>query len=100
MAHRTSTATRDLGQGWMLAIMLVHGFTYAALSWVLIRERARSSGLIGSHAPLHDVLLASLGVLATGFVLRRSGHGDHQDAAHRAPSVSPGNGSPASASQE
>ena len=59
----------NLGLGWMLAIMLVHGFTYAALSWVLIRERALLERANRFARAVHGVLLASLGVLAIGFVL-------------------------------
>ncbi len=55
--------------GWNVAAGLVHGLTYAALSWVLIGERTRLERTNGFVRTLRYVLLASLGVLAAGFVL-------------------------------
>ena len=59
----------NAGSGWIVAMILVHGFTYAALSWVLIRERAQLDQANRFARAVRYVLLASLGVLALGFVL-------------------------------
>jgi hypothetical protein len=53
---------------WIIAGGLVHGFTYAALSWVLIREHRRFSHANRLARALRYVLLASLLLLAAGFV--------------------------------
>jgi len=55
--------------GWIVAVDLAHGLTYAALSWVLIGERMRLDQANRLARALRYVLLASLGVLAAGFVL-------------------------------
>jgi hypothetical protein len=55
--------------GWIVTGDLVHGFTYAALLWVLIRERTRFERANRFTRALRYVLIASLGVLAAGFVL-------------------------------
>lgn len=55
--------------GWNVAAGLVHGLTYAALSWVLIGERTRLERANRFVRALRYVLLASLGVLAAGFIL-------------------------------
>lgn len=55
--------------GWIVAGGLVHAFTYAALSWVLISERAQLERANRLARGLRYVLIASLGVLAAGFFL-------------------------------
>lgn len=52
-----------------MAVGLIHGLTYAALSWVLTGERTRLERANRFLRGLRYVLLASLVVLAAGFVL-------------------------------
>ena len=54
---------------WILAVDLVHGLTYAALSWVLVGERHRVRRTSRFVRALHHALVASMSVLAAGFVL-------------------------------
>jgi len=55
--------------GWIVTGDLVHGFTYAAMIWVLIRERGRFDLANRFVRALRFVLIASLGALTGGFVL-------------------------------
>ena len=54
---------------WIVAGGLVHGLTYAALTWVLIRERARFRQANRLARALRYVLIGSLGALAAGFTI-------------------------------
>jgi hypothetical protein len=55
--------------GWIVAGDLVHGLTYVALSWVLIAERDLLGRANRWVRILRHLLLASLVLLAAGFVL-------------------------------
>lgn len=54
---------------WLLAGDLAHGFTYAALSWVLVRESVRLDMANRLARAMRPVLIGSLWVLALGFIL-------------------------------
>src|SRR4051794_205589 len=55
--------------GWIVAGGLVHGLTYAALTWVLIRESARFHRANRLVRTLRYVLIGSLVALAAGFII-------------------------------
>lgn len=55
--------------GWLLFVDVVHGLTYATLSWVLISERRRFLQSNRLARMMRPTLIGSLWLLATGFLL-------------------------------